>query len=79
MSFKDRSLYGWRIASDIDLPVLPRWEGRDRPPDIRIRLSKVAENLQDSVYRNESLQISADRTCRLDVKGVAIYVVPGGC
>lgn len=75
---EDRSLCGWRVASDLPLPELLPWRGGEREPDIAVRLGPVPDRVSDPVHAGPVLQVAADGTCRFELPDVAAYLVEGG-
>jgi hypothetical protein len=71
-------LCGWRVRSEVPLPELPPWSGADRPFDIEIRLGKVADHIDDSVYSSAFLEIARDGSCRFEVEAVGRFLVTAG-
>jgi hypothetical protein len=75
----DLWLCGWRVRCELPLPDLWRWNGDGRQPDVDIRLGPVPELRGPLVQAAPHLQIAKDGRCRLDIPGVARYLVKDGC
>lgn len=74
----DYSLCGWRVRSDIALPELLSWTGDDREPDLRFVIGTVPAALDDPVFKTPIVQVDAAKRIRLEIDGVAVYLVEGG-
>lgn len=76
MSFRDYNAYGLHIRSEITCPELSPNEQPGESPEVSIRLLSpspaVAESLENRYYEVEA------RTFRMNVTGVARYVVEDG-
>jgi hypothetical protein len=75
--FGDIDLCGWRVASAIALPDLPRWIGDPRAPDVRIEIGTVP-TFEHSVMTTPMLQIDGEGRARFGINGVADYLVENG-
>ncbi|PTS81562.1 serine kinase [Sphingomonas sp. HMWF008] len=73
----DYALCGWRVASAIALPDLPRWTGDARAPDVTIALGAVPP-MAAPVLQTPVVQIDAAGQARFGVAGVADYLVADG-
>lgn len=73
----DRSLFGWRVRSDLALPELPAWCGDDRGPDLRIELGEVPPLGDEALAFSPAVQIAGD-VLRFEIPAVARYLVTGG-
>lgn len=71
----DRVLSGLRVRSDLPLPDLLAWTGKDRPVDLRICLASVPHRLEDAVVNQPLLQVAADGRCRFALPQVAAYLI----
>jgi hypothetical protein len=71
----DRVLCGWRVRSVLPLPELAPWSGDDRAPDVMIRRG-FAPPLSSAT--GARVGIGADGVCRVDIKGVAAFLIAGG-
>lgn len=71
----DYAICGERVWSHVPLSGLIGWTGDDRPPDILIRLGAV-----DEIASGEDryFTVAPDGSCRLDVPGVARFLVRDG-
>lgn len=72
----DHRLFGWRLRSDLPLPDLLPWTGDGREPDVRVELGPVPA-LKDARPFGPAIRI-ADGRVRLEMPGVATYLVEGG-
>lgn len=76
MSLRDFYLCGWRVASEIPLPELMRWQGGMRAADIEILLGKVSWTaLSDQAplsiamaHDGRSLQLRADDIAVFEIR-----------
>lgn len=77
----DYTLCGWRVASAIALPDLPRWSGEARAPDIApdivIAFGDVP-TMAAPVLETAVVQIDADGRARFGIDAVAEYLIEGG-
>lgn len=73
----DYDLCGWRVASAVPLPDLPRWAGDRRAPDVVIALGEVPA-FDAPVATTPLVQIDAAGRARFGVEGVADYLVEEG-
>ncbi len=73
----DYALCGWRVASAIALPDLPRWTGDARAPDVTISLGDVPA-MDAPVLETALVQIDADARARFAIDAVAEYLVADG-
>ena len=73
----DYALCGWRVASVIALPDLPRWAGDARPPDVTIAFGDVPV-LDAPVLQTALVQIDAQGRARFAIDAVADYLVAHG-
>lgn len=75
----DHALCGWRVASALPLPELPRWDGDDRSPDISVELNPSPGPFADAGADLSPFLIEPDGTSRFYVAGVAAYWIdPAG-
>jgi hypothetical protein len=72
---EDRILCGWRVRSELPLPMLPPWLGGGESPDITVRMGKVPVRLECVVADTPLLQIDRDGSVRFAMEGVATYLV----
>ena len=73
----DYALCGWRVASAIALPDLPRWSSDARVPDVTIVLGEVP--IMDApVFQTALVQIDAQGRARFGMDAVADYLVARG-
>lgn len=74
---RDVTLCGWRVRSAVPLPALLPWSGDDRPPDITIRIGRVAvpEGLP---FQRAFMRIAADGTGWVTVPDVVRMQIRGG-
>jgi hypothetical protein len=70
-------LCGWRVASAIALPDLPRWDGDGRVPDVTIDIGAVPP-FESPIMTTPLVQIDAAGRARFGVDGVADYLVEHG-
>lgn len=70
-------LCGWRVASEIALPDLPRWDGDARAPEVTITIGEVPP-LDDPITTTPLVQVDAAGRARFGVDGVADYLVEQG-
>jgi hypothetical protein len=75
---QDYLLCGWRVASAVNLPELPRAAGAPGGADITIAFGEVPERLDDPVLTTPSLQLDASGTVLYRIRGVAAYLVERG-
>lgn len=73
----DYDLCGWRVASAVPLPDLPRWDGDSRAPDVTIALGAVP-TFDAPIATTPLVQIDAAGRARFGVEGVADYLVEEG-
>jgi len=73
----DYALCGWRVASEIALPDLPRWSGDARAPDVTIAFGEVP-TMADPVLQTALVQIDAEGRARFGIDAVADYLVEDG-
>lgn len=74
----DRWLCGWRVASVVDLPQLPAWNGDQRPPDLVIARGPVPEVVPAAVACGPLLQIDPRGACRYEIPGIATFMIEHG-
>jgi hypothetical protein len=73
----DFDLCGWRVASAIALPDLPRWVGDARVPDVTVEIGTVP-TFEHAVMTTPMLQIDGEGRARFGINGVADYIVENG-
>lgn len=73
----DYDLCGWRVASAVPLPDLPRWQGDTRAPDVTIALGEVAP-FEAPIATTPLVQIDPAGRARFGVEGVADYLIEDG-
>ncbi len=70
--------FGLHIASEIEIPRLPAWDGDGSPLDLLVRCGSVPPDLDNVQQRGAVYQIAPGRFL-LDIERVARYLVSGGC
>ncbi|MDB5674883.1 MAG: Serine kinase [Sphingomonas bacterium] len=73
----DYDLCGWRVASAIALPDLPRWDGDGRAPDVTIDIGPVPV-FDAPATTTPLVEIDAAGRVRFGVAGVADFLVQDG-
>jgi hypothetical protein len=73
----DYDLCGWRVASAVPLPDLPRWQGDGRAPDVTIALGEVP-TFEAPIATTPLVQIDDAGRARFGVEGVADYLIEEG-
>ncbi|MBZ0329209.1 hypothetical protein KZO25_02620 [Halomonas sp. ANAO-440] len=68
--------YGLTIASQLELPELPKAEATSQP-DVVVLTPGVAEKLEGATFRKGWLEMGDDR-CQITIEGVARYRVEDG-
>src|SRR5262249_4782247 len=71
-------LCGWHISSEIVLPELLPWSGNSGEANIVVRVGSVPNGLEGATAAGPLIQVSADRTCLLEVPPIARFLVSGG-
>jgi hypothetical protein len=75
----DYRLCSWKVRSELPLPELLPWTGdAARPADIDIVVGEVPPPPPAPVFSSPFTQIDAEGRARLDVAGVAAFLVTGG-
>lgn len=74
----DHELCGWRVASEIALPELPRWSGDDRPADVTIAIGAMPARTDPNVVATPMVRIDAAKRAWVNVPDVADYLVEAG-
>jgi hypothetical protein len=72
------ALCGWRVASRVELPELPRWPDMPGEPDIVFALGEVPREIPDAVLTTPYLQTDAGNRARYSMPGVADYLIEHG-
>lgn len=72
---EERWLCGWRVDSELPLPDLLPWSGKERPTDLSIRVGKIPDELSALTIDGPLLRVAADGTCRFEVPNIATYLV----
>src|ERR1044072_4087927 len=75
---EDYSLCGWRVASAIELPELPRIPAGPGAAEITIGFGEVPERLDDPVLTTPTLQMDGAGVALYRIEGVAGYLVEHG-
>lgn len=70
--------YGLLIESELDLPSLTQADAQCQLADINITLTGSIPDLADPIIRERWWQASATAT-RIEIEGVAVYLVEEGC
>lgn len=73
----DYDLCGWRVASEIALPDLPRWDGDARPAEVTIAIGDVPP-FPAPIMTTPLVQVDAAGRARFGVDGVADFLVEQG-
>lgn len=71
-------LGGLAIASELDLPVLPRLEAADVPPDVTARMGPVPETLDEATRRSILMEARGEALLLIRVPQVARFLVRDG-
>lgn len=73
----DYDLCGWRVASEIALPDLPRWDGDARDAEVTIAIGDVPP-FEAPIMTTPLVQVDAAGRARFGVDGVADFLVEQG-
>lgn len=73
----DYDLCGWRTASEIALPDLPRWDGDGRAAEVTIAIGDVPP-LEAPTMTTPLVQVDAAGRARFGIEGVADFLVEDG-
>jgi hypothetical protein len=73
----DYDLCGWRVASEIVLPDLPRWDGDARAAEVTIAIGDVPP-FEAPIMTTPLVQVDAAGRARFGVEGVADFLVEQG-
>lgn len=75
---QDYLLCGWRFRSEVPLADAIRWPEDDHPVDVTARFGSVPPALAAATYATPFTQVDAAGNCRLEIAGVANYLVRDG-